>query len=153
MNNLDESLQKFREFLNSEEGKKSLQEFADEINAERDNVKGRCIQTDAYLKTLSTKEFRKLLNRIILENGDSQREYWYKQNIVPMPTQKAQLLFEYMFSEESVAKRLGKKEFMKYETGFGDIMVKYRGYIFHMFFGQGESTYRIIKNDKTIFRY
>lgn len=152
MENL-EPLQKILDFLHSEEGQKSLDKYANKINSEREIMEKRHIRVGAFLKTLSTKDFKNLLNRIILENDDAQREYWYNQSIQPMPTQKAQLLFDYIFSEQSVAKRLGKKDFMKYETGFGDIMMKYKGYVFHMFFGQGDSAYRIMKNDKMIFAY
>lgn len=109
---------------------------------------------EKYLKSLTKGQLSKLINRLMDEHDDELSQYWYDKGCTPCLTNKMNFLFDYMFSENSIAKVVKQtgKEYAKYETGFSDAMVKYKGYVFQMFFGQG-TVYRINKGGDLIFQW
>jgi len=148
---LETSLRLLQEYLDSPE---SEQYFA-ELKAKEDLFASRLKKVEAYLQSLSRPAFENLLQRLMNENNDELRNYWYSKGFVPSLTNKMQILFDYLFSKTTIAERVGEwnKDFQKNETGFGDVMVRYGGFTFHMFFGQGECAHRIYERNKIIFSY
>jgi hypothetical protein len=148
---LETSLKLLRKYLDSPES----EQYFVELKAKEDLFACRLKKVEVYLQSLSRPEFKKILQRLMDENNDDLRNYWYSKGFVPSLTNKMQILFDYLFSKKSIAERVGEwsKDFQKHETGFGDVMVKYNGFTFHMFFGQGETAHSIYEKNNNIFHY
>jgi hypothetical protein len=132
-------LQKIKEFHESPEGKKALQEFAEKIAREHKRKE----KAKDYLLSLSKYKFDKLVSRLMVQNGEERRDKCYKEGCEPYPTNLMYLLFE--------AASIGGKEYTKtLDRGdeiFGGGTVKFRGYYFNWIHGQGTIT-RIFNNKK-----
>lgn len=124
------------------------------MKLKQDVEKVRYKKLEKHLQSLTRSQLTKLMDQLIEEHNDELRDYWYNKSCMPCLTNKMNFIFDYIFSETSLATALknDSKEFAKYETGFSDTMVKYKGYVFQMFFGQG-TAYRINKGGDVIFQW
>jgi hypothetical protein len=122
-------LQKIKEFHESPEGKKALQEFAEKIAREHKRKE----KAKDYLLSLSKYKFDKLVSRLIAENGEERRDKCWKERCEPYPTNLMYLLFD--------GASLGGKQYDKVldrgDSLFGGGTFKFRGYYFNSLYGQG----------------
>lgn len=145
---LEKSLEALKKYFDSPA-------FAEELKLmkiKNDIQSNRYAKLEKYLESLTKGQLTEFMDKLIEEHDDELSDYWYKKGIVPNLTNKMQFLFNYMYTQNSLAKSVTKKEYKQYETGFGDAMVKYKGYVFQMFFGQG-TAYRINKAGDIIFQW
>lgn len=120
--------EKLKEFLESEEGKKSVQAFIDNENLKSDILEGRFLKFDKYLETNS---FDALMDRMKIENGEEHIQKCYDKGFMPFPTNLLGFIIDY-------ASERGEE--VDYNVGGGDFLYsehEYRGYLFQTYCGQG----------------
>lgn len=147
---MEESLIALQKYFDSPE----FEEEKKLMKIKQDILVKRYEKLKAYLKSFSRGQLEKFMDRLMEEHNEELSQYWYDKGCMPCLTNKMNFLFEYMFYENSLSKglKLEGKEYAKYATGFSDAMVKYRGYVFQMFFGQGVA-YRINRNNDILFQW
>jgi hypothetical protein len=132
-------LNKLRAFLDSEEGQKSLEAFA-----QRENEKEkRYTKANQYIQSLKSKDFEDLLKKEIAKHDEAWRDRCWKAGYEPYPSNLLELLF-------SVAERFGKpvKQILdEFDREFGGGTFRYRGFYFNWIHGQG-TVLRIFDSDK-----
>lgn len=123
---------------------------AEQIKEDRQKLRHE--KADFYFKSLTNEQFDLLMKRLIDEHTEKLKDLWYKKCIMPMPTNKMEFLFDHVFMYSNDAKNYGDypELFAKYETGFSDDIAEFRGYVFHLFFGQGVG-HKIHKDGEEIF--
>lgn len=122
------SIEKLREFLESEEGKKSAKAFAEKIVREEEI---KTYQLDRFHKSFNFEEFTEKV--IAKYSSDEYKDRWYNRGIEP-PENLYFFLFDY-------AKKYGREckeaECQKYANPFTSDMIYCKGYYFNLAVGQG----------------
>ena len=126
---MNEQLRKFSEWMDSEEGKRSMDEYFAKL-VEKQKIKfGRFEKLEKYLETHS---FDDLLKRMIEENGEERRDYCYNKGYEPYPTNILSLLFDYAAHERDPI------EVPDMENGYFPTTIYFcKGYYFVTICGQG----------------
>lgn len=145
----DKMLEALEAHLNSDEGKA----YFENERKKQEAQEARYAKLEVFLSTLTDEQFDGYMTKLIAEHTDELRDFWYNKSIMPMPTNKMLFLFDYVFQYAPTAIHYAvenEKLYDEYATGFSDDIAEYRGYVFHMFFGQGVA-YGIHKNKEKIF--
>jgi predicted solute-binding protein len=136
-NTLDKSLSEFSKFLNSEEGKKHLEEYVNKQNRIDNIVKSQ------LTRLKNSNRFTELIEKAVEKyDSESYIRRWYRRSIEPPED-----LFSFLFS---YAQRYGRdctdEECEKYSNMFTESLYYCEGYYFNLMIGQG-SAIKIIKEN------
>lgn len=121
--------EKFKQFLDSEEGQKSLDLFAQKLDGKRKRVE----RANEYLQRLKKPAFDELVLKELAKHDEEWRDRCWAKGCEPYPSNLLSLLF-------SVAEAFGKpfKGILdEFDQSFGGGTVSYRGYYFNWIHGQG----------------
>ena len=130
-------LQKMRDWFDSEEGEKSITEFADKINREEE-IKNKQLERFHNLGN-----FEHFTEKVIAKyNSNKYRNYWYDRGIEP-PEDLLWFLFYYA---EKYGRECSKEEWNKYGNVFTSALFFCNGYYFNRMDGQG-SVIQVIKQN------
>lgn len=121
-------IEKLRDFLATDEGRKASEEFWAKIQREDE----RKIKAKEYLVSISKPKLDKLISRLIEDNGDEWRDKCWKNRYEPYPTNLMGLLFD-----GAIAGGKESREALKSKGYFSESVVKFRGYYFSRVYGQG----------------
>lgn len=128
-------LKKIDEWFDSEEGKKSIAEFAEKIEREER------IKTTQLERFHKSGKFLELTEKAIKKyNTDKYRDSWYKRGIEP-PESLFWFLFEYA---EKYGRECEEKEWKQYGNMFTSSLFFIGGYYFNRMDGQG-SVIKVVK--------
>lgn len=123
-----ESLKKLSEFFNSEEGKKSVTDFAQKIKREAD------IKTNQLERFNRRGNFVDFVEKVIVKyDSDKYRDGWYNRGIEP-PEDLLWFLFYYA---EKYGRECSIEEWDLYGTPFTSNLFFCNGYYFNRMDGQG----------------
>lgn len=126
---------KIDEWFDSEEGKKSIAEFAEKIEREER------IKTNQLERLHKSGKFLELTEKVIEKyNSDKYRDSWYKRGIEP-PEDLFWFLFEYA---EKYGRECEEQEWEQYGNMFTSSLFFVNGYYFNRVDGQG-SVIKVIK--------
>ena len=130
-------LQKIKDWFDSEEGKKSMADFADKLDRE-EKIK------EKQLEKLSISgNFIELTEKAIKKyNSDKYRDRWYNRGIEP-PEDLFWFLFHY---SEKYGRVCNEEEWKKYGNMFSSALFYCNGYYFNRMDGQG-SVIQVKKQD------
>ena len=129
------ALKKIDEWFDSEEGKKSIAEFAEKI--ERDER----IKTNQLERFYKSGKFLELTEKVIKKyNTDKYRDSWYKRGIEP-PESLFWFLFQYA---EKYGRECEEEEWKQYGNMFTSSLFFIDGYYFNRMDGQG-SVIKVVK--------
>lgn len=128
-------LKKIDEWFDSEEGKKSIAEFAEKIEREER------IKTNQLERFYKSGKFLELTEKAIKKyNTDKYRDSWYKRGIEP-PESLFWFLFQYA---EKYGRECEEKEWKQYGNMFTSSLFFIDGYYFNRMDGQG-SVIKVVK--------
>ena len=129
------NLKKIDEWLDSEEGKKSIAEFAEKIEREER------IKTNQLERLHKSGKFLELTEKAIKKyNTDEYINSWYKRGIEP-PESLFWFLFEYA---EKYGRECEEEEWKQYGNMFTSSLFFIDGYYFNRMDGQG-SVIKVMK--------
>jgi hypothetical protein len=133
-------INKLREFLDSEEGKRSTEEWIRKEEVKEMVLKERLLKVESYLKT---HPIESIIDRIVREHDDTYRDRCYRKGYEPYPNHKFELLFDYIRQNYAeIDNQLMPQDFL-----FGSWFFK--GYFFTIYCGQG-CFYRIYDHKMNI---
>lgn len=128
-------LKKIDEWFDSEEGKKSIAEFAEKIEQEER------IKTNQLERFYKSGKFLELTEKAIKKyNTDKYRDSWYKRGIEP-PESLFWFLFLYA---EKYGRECEEEEWKQYGNMFTSSLFFIDGYYFNRMDGQG-SVIKVVK--------
>ena len=128
-------LKKIDEWFDSEEGKKSIAEFAEKVEREER------IKTNQLERLHDSGKFLELTKKAIEKyNTNKYRYNWYKRGIEP-PESLFWFLFEYA---EMYGRDCEEKEYEQYGNMFTSSLFFINGYYFNRMDGQG-SVIKVVK--------
>lgn len=128
-------LKKIEEWFDSEEGKKSIAEFAEKIEREER------IKTNQLERFYKSGKFLELTEKVIKKyNTDKYRDSWYKRGIEP-PESLFWFLFQYA---EKYGRECEEEEWKQYGNMFTSSLFFIDGYYFNRMDGQG-SVIKVVK--------
>ena len=118
-----------KDFAESEEGKAFHKEYFGNLQKIQDIQEGRYRKFEKYLES---HDFDKLMQRLILENGDKWREKCWHKGYEPYPTNKLGFLIEYLLHnyEPIEVPEIEPKH-------FPSTIYFFKGYYFQTICGQG----------------
>lgn len=125
-------LEKLKEYIKSEEGKKNAEEYFNNIKIKKDKYDK---QLDRFhLRIHSTSQFVEFIEKVIIKyNSAKYRDFWYKKGYEP-PENLYWFLFDY-------AKKYGRDcnylEYKTYGNTFTTAMYFINGYYIFRMDGQG----------------
>lgn len=123
-----EALNKLQEFLKSEQGQKSIADFADKINKKKE------IKTKQLERLNRLGYFVQFIEKVIKKyNSDKYRDSLYKRGIEP-PEDLFWFLFHYA---EKYGRECNKEEWEQYGNMFSSALFFCNGYYFNRMGGQG----------------
>ena len=144
--NTESLLERFDKFINSEEGQRSLKEFAEELNRKHERV----VKAKTYLDSLSQEEFEQKLLSEIEKHDDNWRRKCYDKGYEPYPSNLLGMVFSVAdLGDESTEYNEILDDF---DAHFGAGTKIYRDYYFNWIFGQGTVLRIFNKNKEEIFR-
>jgi hypothetical protein len=121
-------LQKMRDWFDSEEGKKSIADFADKINREEE------IKTKQLERFNRIGNFEQFTEKVIEKyNSNKYRDSWYGRGIEP-PEDLFWFLFHYA---EKYGRECNEEEWKQYGNMFSSALFFCNGYYFNRMDGQG----------------
>ena len=125
----DKSLKALKDFMDSPEGKAHLAEYFGKIKVKQNIQEGRYKKFEKYLET---HDFDKLMQRLILENGDEWREKCYHKGYEPYPNNKLGFVIDYLVHNyDSI-------DVLEIEPKhFPSTIFFFKGYYFQTICGQG----------------
>lgn len=128
---MGDKFEKLRAFLESEEGKKSMDDWFNKLEVKDKILEGRLVKVHDYLKNNSLDV---LMERLKEENGDEWCNRCYGKGFEPYPTNLLYLLIDYVneYGDEPTGDDVEEDEygFLSREMILGD-------YKFQLFCGQG----------------
>jgi hypothetical protein len=128
-------LQKIRDWFDSEEGKKSIADYAEKIN-KVEKVKNKQLERFNRIGN-----FEVFIEKVIAKyRSDTYRKRWYKRGIEP-PEDLFWFLFNYA---EKCGRECNAEEWKQFGNMFSSALFFYNGYYFNKMDGQG-SVIQIIK--------
>lgn len=120
-----------REFLDSEEGQKSIKDFADELRAKEDR---KIINVNRMKRFYTTwTEFDSLMERLEARHGDRWEDVCYNQHVEPYP-------WETMYAVFNIAESEGfelNEPLDGLTANFPSVIYSYMGWQFAVTQGQG----------------
>lgn len=132
-----EALKKLQEFLDSEEGQKSIADFAEKLNRKEE------IKTKQLERFNSRGNFVEFTEKVIAKyDTDKYRDGWYKRGIEP-PEELFWFLFHYA---EKYGRECSEEEWRQYGNMFTSALFFCNGYYFNRMDGQG-SVIKVMKQD------
>jgi hypothetical protein len=123
------NLEKLKQFLDSEEGQKSMELFGKKLEAEHQ----RYTRANEYLQKLKKPDFDALLLKEISKHDEAWRDRCWKAGCEPYPSNLMELMFR-------VAEEFGKTHkgiLDEFDQSFGGGTCTYRGFYFNWIHGQG----------------
>jgi hypothetical protein len=147
MASADETLKKGLEWLKSEEGKKSIEEYfsnIERLEAMKEN------QLDRFHIKYNTKElFVEFLEKVIIKyNSKEYNDRWYNRGTEP-PESLYFFLFNYA---QKYGRECDDAEWAKYGNMFSGDLYFIHGYYFNIMHGQG-TVIKVTKADKDFLNY
>lgn len=134
------NLQILRDWFDSEEGKRSMTDFADKINREEE------IKTKQLERFNRVGNFEEFIEKVIAKyNSDKYRDSWYCRGIEP-PEHLFWFLFYYA---EKYGRECNEEEWNQYGNMFSSALYYCNEYYFNRMDGQG-SFIKVIKRDVVI---
>lgn len=109
-------------FLDSEEGKKAVEKFADGLNRKWAVDLGRMKR----IHSLDDEHFQRLMDYLIRENGDERNDFCYRNGFLPCPTNLLYLMFQ---AAEQFGEDCSEQD-SYFEVWEADSFFRYRGYLF-----------------------
>lgn len=137
-------MSKIIEFLESEEGKRAMDEFFNKLEAKADL---RAIRFKKFEDYLETHSFDSFMDRMKSDNNDDYRDKCYKKGYEPYPTNLFAFLISYISENcEDAGLEFGGGDFLSEEYIFN-------GYLFQTFQGQGafERVYKKVDGEWEFF--
>jgi hypothetical protein len=129
-------LQKLRDWLNSEEGKKSITEYAEKINKKQEII------TKQLERFNRLGNFEQFIEKVIAKyNSVKYRNNWYSRGIEP-PEDLFWFLFNYA---EKYGRECNEEEWEQYGNVFSSALFFCNGYYFNKMDGQG-TVIKVIKH-------
>jgi peptide subunit release factor 1 (eRF1) len=130
--NPKEQLKNFLKHLNSEEGKRFVNEWFDKRNQEEEILSS---QLERFHNRISSPEqFSEFVEKVILKyESDKYKNSWYKRGIEP-PHPLCWFLYYYA---SKYGRECTNEELNKYSNGFTDELLYCNGYYFNQMNGQG----------------
>lgn len=132
---MSDMLKKLKAYLESEEGKKSTDEYFKKIALEEKIRKRRLSKLKNYLETNS---FDDLMDRMLKENGEEWVDKCYSKGYEPYPTNLLSLIIDLIMEREQ------EESYILEDMVFLSGEWIYNGYAVQLFCGQG-CFYRILK--------
>lgn len=130
-------LQKLREFIDSEDGQKSIIEFSEKFNKEQK------IKSSQIERLHKSGKFIEILEKSISKyDNDNYRDFWYSKGMYP-PENMLWFLLDYA---EIYGRECDKKEWEEHANMFTSQLIFCNGYYFNIMDGQGS----IIKISKQV---
>jgi hypothetical protein len=129
-------LQKLRDWLNSEEGKKSITDYAEKINKKEEII---IKQLERFNRLGNFEQFTEKV--IAKYNSDKYRDSWYGRGIEP-PEDLFWFLFNYA---EKYGRECNEEEWEQYGNVFSSALFFCNGYYFNKMDGQG-TVIKVIKH-------
>lgn len=127
---VNEKFEKMCQWLDSPECEEYTKKFVTKYNRNLDRID----RASNYINNLTSLEFENLLNKLIINNGDSRKNKLWDKHIQPYPTHLMYMLFKVV---ENIGYFLDKdncpKELISY---FNNSVFSYNGYIFSSVTGQ-----------------
>ena len=121
-------LQKIIDWFDSEEGQKSIADFADKLNREKE------IKTKQLERFNRIGNFEQFTEKVIAKyNSDKYRDSWYGRGIEP-PEDLFWFLFHYA---EKYGRECSEEEWKQYGNMFSSALFFCNGYYFNRMDGQG----------------
>lgn len=120
---------KFSEWLDSEEGQKSVELFGKKLEAKHQRYE----RANAYLQRLKKPQFDALLLKEIAKHDEAWKDRCYANGYEPYPSNLLSLLF-------NVVEEFGKPHkgvLDEFDQSFGGGTRTYRGFYFNWIHGQG----------------
>jgi len=128
--NKEWSHEKFSEFLNSEAGKKSVEEFVKKLNFENELEDNNVIRIKKMFN--DQKSFNLLVNNIIAKHDESWADRCYKKGVMPHPWH---LLYSLFHLVEKEGKEISPIDGLT--ENFPSQIYSYKGWQFAITHGQG----------------
>jgi len=129
-------LQKLRDWLNSEKGKKSITDYAEKINKKEEII------TKQLERFNRLGNFEQFTEKVIAKyNSDKYRDSWYGRGIEP-PEDLFWFLFNYA---EKYGRECNEEEWEQYGNVFSSALFFCNGYYFNKMDGQG-TVIKVIKH-------
>ncbi len=132
---MSDMLEKLKAYLESDEGKKSTDEYFNKLSFKEKIRQGRLTKLKTYLETNS---FDDLMDRMLKENGEEWVDKCYAKGYEPYPTNILNLIIKLIMNREQEESPISEDiDFLSGEW-------VYNGYAVQLFCGQG-CFYRILK--------
>ncbi len=131
----DEMFRKFEQAL--DEDLKNPNGYFAKLKKEQDIKEGRFKKFEKWLKK---NNFEALLIRFFFENGDTRREWCYRNGYEPYPTAGFQFVLDYISNRK-------ESKNAKIDNSFEHGLWKFKGYWFQLICGQG--CHWIVYNNKS----
>ena len=121
-------IDKLREFMNSEEGERWLEEQSRRARLKNERIR----KLHERLSSLSDEEYAQFIDKLISKHDDAYKDRMYSQRIQPHPNMLLSLVFD-------VAIEIGVpvEPFDEFPQIFPSDTVDYRGFYFEYVYGQG----------------
>jgi len=117
----------FADFLDSPEGKASLQAFADEFAEKKKILRKRLEKVKVYVEKVG---IHSIMERLVNEHDETWREHCYLNGYEPYENNKLHLLLEFVMEYGQTSHRHRSKIFSNHTWVYGD-------FYFNLMHGQG----------------
>ena len=124
-----EMLEQMRAFMESPEGKASMERMKAKMQMEEDRKR----KAFDYIESLPREEFETKLAKEIARHDDAYERRCYAKGYMPHPRN----LMYFVFNAAEIGGRSYNKQLDAFDSSFGGGTIKYRGHYFNWIFGQG----------------